>query len=188
MYKKTAYYVAGMMFICMNLAGGFTQPVCADELHTFALTSPSAADERAYLGITSDTFKLADVQADIVIVELFSLYCAMCAKEAPAVSDLFSLTKKNTTPQRRIVLIGIGAGNSVDEVARFKKQNSVLFPLVPDQKMTVARSMKMAITPGFIAFKKQPDGSLIKLHTRLGMLGPPQHFLDSAFKAAEGLP
>jgi len=188
MHIKKAYFVAGMMSVLLGLAVGIAQPVCAEKPHTFVLASPPTDDERAYLGITSDTFRLADVQADIVIVELFSLYCAMCAKEAPAVSELFSLAKKNTTPQRRIVLIGIGAGNSADEVARFKKQNSVLFPLVPDQKMTVARSMKMAITPGFIAFKKQPDGSLIKLHTRLGMLGPPQHFLDSAFKAAEGLP
>ena len=188
MYKKTAYFIAGMRCVLISLAVGLTQPVCAEELHTFALTSPPSADERAYLGITPDTFKLADVQAEIIIVELFSLYCAMCAKEAPAVSELFSLAKKNTTPQRRIVLIGIGAGNSADEVARFKKQNNVLFPLVPDQKMTVARSMKMAITPGFIAFKKQPDGSLVRLHTRVGVLGPPQHFLDSAFQAAAGLP
>jgi len=59
---------------------------------------------------------------------------------------------------------------------------------VPDQKVIIARTMKMAITPGFIAFKKQPDGSLISLHTRSGVLGPPQHFLDSALQAAGALP
>ena len=175
-------------FMFLIQGAGFVPPVSAAEVHTLDLASPPTVDQRAYLGITSDTFKLADVQAEIIIVELFSLYCGMCAKEAPAVAELFSLAQKQTTPQRRIVLIGIGAGNTVDEVARFKKQHTVPFPLIPDQKVIVARSMKMAITPGFIAFKKQPDGSLVSLHKRFGVLGPPQRFLDKALQAAAVLP
>jgi hypothetical protein len=175
-------------FVLLSTFAGYIPPAGAAEVHTLELASPPAAGERAYLGITADTFKLADVQAEIIIVELFSLYCAMCAKEAPAVAELFSLAQKQTTPQRRIVLIGIGAGNTADEVARFKKQHTVPFPLVPDQKVIVARSMKMAITPGFIAFKKQPDGSLVSLYKRLGVLGPPQRFLDNALQAAAALP
>jgi len=166
----------------------FVPSVGAAELHALELASPPAGDQRLYLGINADTFKLADVQADIIIVEFFSLYCVMCAKEAPAVAELFSLAKKQSTPELRIVLLGIGAGNTADEVARFQKQHAVLFPLVPDQKVIAMRFMKMAITPGFIAFKKQPDGSLVSLHTRLGVLGPPQRFLDSALQAAAALP
>ena len=188
MHLKTAGFAALGVFLSLSMVVGFAQPVRADEIHSFVLTSPPTADERAYLGITKDTFRLADVQADIVIVELFSLYCGLCVKEAPAVAELFSLAKKQSTPQRRIVLVGLGAGNNAKEVASFKTQNSVPFPLVPDQKMTVARSMKMVITPAFVAFKKQPDGSLVRLHTRPGVLGPPQRFLDSALQAAAKLP
>ena len=158
------------------------------DMHALQLVSPPTAEERTYLGITTDTFTLADVRADIIIVELFSLYCAMCAKEAPSVAALFSLVEKKSTAQQKIVLLGIGAGNNAAEVARFQKQHAVSFPLVPDQDVTVGKAMKMAITPGFIAFKKQPDGSLVSLHKRFGLLGPPQHFLDSALKAAAALP
>ena len=167
-------------FVLLGTFVGYLPSAGAAELHTIDFASPPAIDQRLYLGLNADTFKLADVQADIIIVEFFSLYCAMCAKEAPAVAELFSLVKKQSTPQLRIVLLGIGAGNTADEVARFQKQHTVLFPLVPDQKVIAMRSMKMAITPGFIAFKKQPDGSLVSLHTRVGVLGPPHRFLDSA--------
>jgi len=165
--------------------------LCADvaaEVHALKLPSPASEAERMYLGISAETFELARLQADIIIIEFFSLYCALCAREAPAVSELYALTQKHSNPQRRIVLLGIGAGSSADEVARFKKQHNVPFPLVPDRHMAVARALKMTITPGFIALKKQADGALVTLHTRAGVLGPPQRFLDSALQAADALP
>ena len=188
MNMKTRSFIAGISFVLLSFVAGHVQSACAAEVHTLELASPPAAAERAYLGITADTFRLADVQADIIIIELFSLYCSLCAKEAPAVAELFLLAQKQSTPQRRIVLLGIGAGSTAEEAVRFQKQHSVPFPMVSDQKVIIARTMKMAITPGFIAFKKQPDGSLISLHTRSGVLGPPQHFLDSALQAAAALP
>jgi len=185
---KIKSLLAGMACALLILVTGLVESAFAAEVHTLELASPPAADERAYLGITADSFRLADVQAEILIIELFSLYCSLCAKEAPAVAELFALAQKQSTPQRRIVLLGIGAGSSMDEAARFQKLHSVPFPMVPDQKVIIARTIKMVITPGFIAFKKQPDGSLISLHTRSGVLGPPQHFLDSALRAAAALP
>lgn len=188
MNVKTISCIVVWAFVLMSHGVGFVPSASAAEVHTLELVSPPTVGERAYLGITADTFKFADVQADIIIVELFSLYCALCAKQAPAAAELFSLAQKQSAPQRRIVLIGIGAGNNADEVARFQKQHTVPFPLVPDQNVIVARSMKMAMTPSFIVFKKQPDGSLVSVYTRLGVLGPPQRFLDSALQAAATLP
>jgi len=157
-------------------------------VHTLRLSSPGSAAERAYLGINADTFTLADVQGDIIIVELFSLYCALCLREAPAAAELYQLAQKQSAAQRRITLLGIGTGNSADEVARFQHQHSVPFPLAPDRDAGFARAVKMAVTPTFIAFKKRPDGSLVTLHTRSGVLGPPQLFLDAALRAAAGPP
>jgi hypothetical protein len=185
---KTSSIPVGRVLVLLSLVAVFVQSACAAEVHTLELASPSTADERVYLGLNADTFRLADVQADIIIIEFFSIYCALCAKEAPGVAELFRLAQKQSTPQRRITLLGIGAGSTAAEVARFQKLHNVPFPLVPDQKVIVARTMKMAITPGFIALKKQPDGSLIALHTRSGVLGPPQRFLDSALQAAAALP
>jgi len=152
------------------------------------LPSPESSEDRAYLGIDADTFTLADVQGDIIIIELFSLYCALCMREAPAAAELYQLAHRQSTPQRRIRLFGIGTGNSADEVERFRKQHSVPFPMVPDQKAGFARAVKMAVTPAFIAFKKQPDGGFVRLHARYGVLGPPQGFLDAALQAASQTP
>jgi hypothetical protein len=182
------FHVPAWAFILPCLVIGCIPLTAAAEVHTLPIESPPLSEQRSYLGISSDTFTLGDVQADIIIVELFSLYCALCAKEAPAIAELYALAKKPPAHTGRIVLLGIGAGNSADEVARFQKKYSVPFPMVPDKQMTVARSMKMAITPAFIAFKKNADGSLVRLHMRFGVLGPPQRFLDSTLQAAAALP
>lgn len=181
-----AVVMFGLVLLCC-----FTLPrhaAGAAEAQGLAFVSPPSDGERAYLGISGDTFTLAGVQADIIIVELFTLYCALCAREAPAVAELFNLAQKQSTPQRRIRVLGIGTGSSPDDVARFRQQHSVPFPMVPDQKASFARAVKMAVTPGFIAFKKQPDGSMITLHTRSGVLGPPERFLETVLKAAAAPP
>ncbi len=175
-------------FCLMLIVAGTLRAVAVADVCALKLPSPPSESERAYLGVSGSTFDLGRLQADIIIIEFFSLYCALCAREAPAIAELYALTQKHATPQRRIVLLGIGAGSSADEVARFKKQHSVPFPLVPDQQMAVARALKMTITPGFIALKKQADGAFVILHTRSGVLGPPQRFLDSALQAAAAQP
>jgi hypothetical protein len=187
-FMKTHTSRIAAAFCVMLIVAGTLRAVAVADVCALKLPSPPSESERAYLGISGETFELSRLQADIIIIELFSLYCALCAREAPAVAELYALTQKHATPQCKIVMLGIGAGSSTDEVARFKKQHSVPFPLVPDQQMAVARALKMTITPGFIALKKKADGAFKVLHTRSGVLGPPQRFLESALKAAAVLP
>jgi len=179
---RRVFALFGLVLLCCVPA--IQRAACAADAQALTFASPASTDARTYLGISADTFTLAGVQADIIIVELFSQYCAQCAREASAVAELFSLAQKQSTPQRRIRLLGIGTGSTTDDVARFQQQHSMPFPLVPDPHASFARAMKMAVTPGFIAFKKQSDGALTTLHIRSGVLGPPEHFLDTALKAA----
>ncbi len=178
--------LTGLVLLCSIMLR--VSAACAADEHALVLPSPAAAAERAYLGISSETFSLAGIQADIVIVELFTLYCALCAREAPAVAELFDLAQKQSTPQRRIRMLAIGTGSSPEDAARFQQQHRVPFPVVPDQKANFARAFKMAVTPGFIAFRRQPDGSMTILHTRSGVLGPAERFLETVLKAAAANP
>lgn len=181
-------YFMLMCFAVACILTGVCPCAAGDDLNALTFDSPAAAAERAYLGIAGETFRLGDVKADIIIVELFSLYCALCMREAPAVAELYRLAQKHVPPPHRIAFLGIGTGNSAEDVARFKKQHSVPFPLVADARASVARTAKLAITPSFIAFKKTSDGSLFTLHSRNGLLGPPQHFLDRVLQAASQQP
>jgi hypothetical protein len=50
-------------------------PVEGKTLPEFSLPAPKDAEHKAYLGITGrETFGIADIQAEVVIIEIFSMY------------------------------------------------------------------------------------------------------------------
>ena len=49
------------------------------------LSIPQKMEQREYLNVDRDPFLLSDVDCEVLIVEVFSLYCPYCQKEAPNV-------------------------------------------------------------------------------------------------------
>jgi protein-disulfide isomerase len=47
------------------------------------LPVPEKAGEREYLGLTGTSRSDISIKADLVILEIFSMYCPYCQKEAP---------------------------------------------------------------------------------------------------------
>lgn len=77
------------------------------------------------------TFALSDLGGKDLILQVFSMYCPICQKEAPSVNELFELLQSGNLGDR-VKLLGIGAGNSELEVSVFRDRYSILFPLIPD--------------------------------------------------------
>ena len=93
-----------------------------------------------YLGLTgSGTFKITQVKAQAVLIEIFSMYCPYCQKDAPGINELFQAIEENAEMKGRIKIIGIGAGNSAYEVGVYKKKYNVPFPLIPDERSPCIR-------------------------------------------------
>jgi len=81
------------------------------------------------LGLSgSGSFKIPQIKAKVVIIEIFSMYCPYCQKDAPGVNELYLLIENNADIKNKIKLIGIGAGNSSYEVEVFKKTYTVPSP------------------------------------------------------------
>ena len=60
------------------------------------LSKPVIAGELKYLGLSgSGSFRINQIKADVVIVEIFSMYCPHCQAEAPAVNELYQLIEEN---------------------------------------------------------------------------------------------
>ena len=143
----------------------------------FTLPVPEDPKAAAYLGLDhSGSFTLDQVRADILIVEIFSMYCPICQREAPRVNALFE--KLEAVKGKKIRLLGIGAGNSAFEVDFFKETYAIPFPLFSDGDFFIHKKIGERGTPFFIAITPGvPKDSRI-FFTHSGDMGD----LDSFFE------
>lgn len=142
-----------------------------------ALQAPKDPAMRSYLGIGDvETFTVDQVDADVVLVEIFSMYCPYCQREAPTVNALYALAQKKSRPGKTLKILGVGAGNSPFEVDIFAKKYSVPFPLIPDGDYSVHKTLGQVRTPHFIAVKRGADGSRKVVYSQAGSFGSPEDF------------
>ncbi len=154
-------------------------------LPTINLPIPKNPDEKGYLGLSGDgSFRIPKIKAKVVIVELFSMYCPFCQKDAPKINEMYQMIQDNPDLKNKIKLIGIGAGNSPYEVSVFKKTYSVPFPLFPDKDFIIHKAYGEVRTPYFIGVKINEDGTHQIIHTQLGDFQGAEPFLEVILKAA----
>jgi protein-disulfide isomerase len=83
-------------------------PEKGEALPVINLPIPKNPEERNYLGLSgSGFFKIPQIKAHAVIVELFSMYCPFCQKDAPGVNELYRLIETNPDIKNKVKLIGI---------------------------------------------------------------------------------
>ena len=160
-------------------------PEKGETLPVMNLPIPKNPEERNYLGLSgSGSFKIPQIKAKVVIIEIFSMYCPYCQKDAPGVNELFRLIENNPDIKNKIKLIGIGAGNSSYEVEVFKKTYTVPFPLFPDRDFTIHKVCGEVRTPYFMVVKINEDGTHQIVHNQLGNYPGAEPFLDLVLKAS----
>ncbi len=134
-----------------------------------------------YLGIDDTAgnkhFKVPQIKAEFIILEVFNMYCPHCQREAPVVNELYKSIQGSPELKDKIKLIGIGAGNSSFEVDFFRKKYNILFPLFTDQDYSIHTALGKVGTPFFIVIKNNPDRTYKILYSAAGSFGEPQQFL-----------
>lgn len=158
---------------------------------TFLLPALADPAQRNYLGIeTTGNFALSDIQTQILIIEVFSMYCPHCQREAPNVNQLYRSISEDPNLQNRIKLIGIGVRNTTYEVNHFRQSFHVPFPLFPDRSRDLARRLDVRETPTFIGFVWENGKPRRFLHAP-GRMGKVDDFLADVIRRAglaDGLP
>ncbi len=147
---------------------------------------PKSPEHTAYLGLDSKvgtSFRVGQVKAEVVIFEVFSMYCPHCQREAPSINILYNRIAERGL-EGRIKLIGLGAGNSPYEVDLFKSKYGIKFPLLPDTDLALHKALGEVRTPYFIAVVLKPDGNRRVIYSKVGTIGDPGQFLEGIVQQA----
>jgi peroxiredoxin len=187
MGKRILFFVAVLMavllFSTIGLSAGMP-PAIGGQLPDMKIDMPKNSGDKSYLGFSFGfgSFRIPQIKAKVVIVEIFSMYCPYCQKEAPVVNQLYAKIEQNQALKGKIKMIGVGAGNSLYEVEIFKKRYGVPFPLLPDGDYVIHRQLGEVRTPYFIVVKINDDGSHQVIYSRLGAFEGVDQFLSTIIK------
>jgi peroxiredoxin len=187
--KKILIYLTTMILLLstftFSVLSANKAPEKGEGLPVINLPVPKNPDERNYLGLSgSGSFKIPQIKARAVIIEIFSMYCPYCQKDAPGVNELYRLIENNPDIKNKIKLIGIGAGNSSYEVEVYKKTYQVPFPLFSDKDFVIHKACGEVRTPYFMVVKINEDGTHQIVHTQLGNYPGAEPFLELVLKAS----
>ncbi len=144
------------LFLCLavfssSYAFDTKPPAMGDVFPEIKFSVPEEADSRNYLGLSKgDHFSVQDVKSKIVIVEILSMYCPHCQREAPRVNEVYNLIERDPSLKGKVKLIGIAAGNSAYEKKVFRERYGVPFPLFEDGDFKLHEILGGVRTPYFI--------------------------------------
>ena len=179
------WILLGVLLLTLPAAAAASPPAVGGFLPDISLPTPRDSVEKKYLGLSgSDHFKIPQIGATVVIIEIFSMYCPYCQAEAPSVNSLYARIENDPAPRGRIKLIGIGVGNSQFEVELFKKKYAIPFPIFADGDFAIHAMVGEVRTPYFIAVKITRDGTHRVIYSKLGRMEGVDLFLASIIKLA----
>jgi len=174
-----ALIVIFVMFLTAGSALAGSSPQKGDVFPEINLTIPENPEHKAYLGLTGEgEFKIPQIKAEVVIIEIYSMYCPHCQREAPRVNELYQAIEQSPKYKGKLKVIGIGVGNSSFEVEVFAKKYKVSFPLFPDADYSIHKRLGEVRTPYFVGVKIKKDGTHEVFYSKLGGFRKTDKFLQ----------
>jgi hypothetical protein len=160
------------------------EPIFSKEIGTVKLNVPADETVRKYLGILDKEgeFILPKVRQGILIVEIFNMYCPHCHHFAPKVNELYSMINSRPDTRDRVIMLGIGVGNSPFEVDFFRKKFNVPFPLFDDKDYRIANRLEGVLTPHFFGMIIDGKGGYTVFYSHDGGFENADEFLNSLIK------
>ena len=93
MKKALTGFIVALSFLILSFPsfGQNAPPAEGGILPKISLPVPEDEGYRKYLGLKGEgTFLIPQIKAKVVLIEIFSMYCPHCQKDAPVVNDLYS--------------------------------------------------------------------------------------------------
>jgi len=147
-------------------------PQKGDTLPSLELQAPTSDKDRAYLGVTGQTFRLSDIRCRLLLFEVIGIYCPQCYRQAPLFNTLFSRIEKGKL-QGQVKMLALAAGGNVAEIQYLNAQGPYSFPIVPDTDFKAHQLLGEPRTP----FTMLVDPQSKVLHTHKGVVEDIDAFL-----------
>jgi peroxiredoxin len=190
--KGILILAAALLFACAGTEPQIPQPPQQEEpgrLESLAIPMPKPSSEAdaAYLGLSGSarSFRMDEIKARVLVVEVFDMYCRFCQGAAPRVDEVYELNLRSGFGDQ-IKMIGIGRMNTELEVATFKDKYNVRFPLFPDKDLAITRALGAYDdgTPHFMVIKMEPGNRVQVVHTTTGAFEDPKAFYDAVLESS----
>ena len=166
-------------FSC-GLAQGETKPL------GFAIPFPDlifahslSREEQNYLGsLSKKVFSFREITGNLILVEFLSTYCINCQRQAPIFNEVYSLIERDPRLKGKVKMIGIAAGNNLNEVQIFRKAYSIPYPILSDPKFDAHIAAGSPRTPFSIWVRRDAQRNSIVVSTHLGLIDSAKSALD----------
>ena len=139
MRRKRSMLVFILFFVVSFSCGfalGETKPLgFAIPFPDLIFTQSLSREEQYYLGILSKkVFSFREIIGNLILVEFLSTYCINCQRQAPIFNEVYSLIERDPRLKGKVKMIGIAAGNNLNEVQIFKKAYDIPYPILSDAR------------------------------------------------------
>ena len=141
--------------------GGF-RPVSVTALLGVPLQDTLTPEQRSYLGLGAPgPFSIGAVRADLVVVEFFNSSCYACALMAPVLDDAWRKVDARADLKGRVRFLGIGAGNTLEQVRDFHDRYDTPFPMIADPEFAAFDALgTLEGTPYLMLLRTGADGKV----------------------------
>jgi peroxiredoxin len=166
-----------LVYAGMGIAPGSTLP-------EFEIEMPTLPEIPASLGIKGErAFSLSQIQAKIIVLEFFKVFCHKCHQNALIANQLYNSIKEDKELSTNIKMIGIGLASKSKEIAVYKQKFKVEFPLFPDAHKKAQIKSRVRHVPLTIVVDK--SGKVLMSH--LGVIRNVDAFLGEIRKYNKAL-
>ena len=140
-------------------------PAPGQILPTLSLKAPSFGQDAGELGVAGKkTFRLQDLKAKVIVLEVIGVYCNECAKQVRTFNTLYARLARRIQ-SGEVLMLGLAAGGTDIEVESLRKTALYKYPIVADEKYQNHKLLREPKTP--FTMLVTPAGKV--LYTHLGI-------------------
>ena len=146
--------------------------------------------DRSYLSLGHGTadFRLGQLPADYLLVELYNELCFTCCQSVGELNRLLGLINREPALAGRLKMMGVGVGNLQREVNRFRREKGVDFPLFSDQGRELHQRLGQPDLPVLYLVMVRGASALQILAVETGPFGKAEELLARLKKRMSSAP